>query len=338
MVPDRIDSEEALINEFLVPLAAEFPGALDLVDDCAVIAPGTGEELVVTTDAVVANTHFFPDEDPEAIAWKALAVNVSDLVAKGATPLAYVMALGLPEAPERAWLAAFSDGLRRAQETFGCRLAGGDTDRTQSGLSVCITAFGTISAGRIVRRSTARPHDLVYVSGTIGDATLGLRLRRGSLLSKRYGLDIAACDHLNARYRMPLPAVGIARIVRECASATIDISDGLIKDFNRLCRASGTGGRIDAARVPLSSAARKVIDAGGATLVDLMTGGEDYEILVTIRPDQAEEFERQAAAARTQVTRIGLIAGLDDGIAVNDECGRHMDIAQPGWDHFRCIS
>jgi thiamine-monophosphate kinase len=117
MVPDRIDSEEALINEFLVPLAAEFPGALDLVDDCAVIAPGAGEELVVTTDAVVANTHFFPDEDPEAIAWKALAVNVSDLVAKGATPLAYVMALGLPEAPERAWLAAFSDGLRRAQET-----------------------------------------------------------------------------------------------------------------------------------------------------------------------------------------------------------------------------
>ncbi len=334
MASDRIDSEEALIVEFLAPLAAGFPGAFGLADDCAVIAPGAGEELVVTTDAIVAGVHFFADEDPGAIAWKALAVNVSDLIAKGAAPLAYLMTLALPEAPERGWFTAFSDGLRRAQEAFGCTLAGGDTDRTPNELSVSITAFGTIPAGALVRRSCARPGDHVYVSGTIGDATLGLKQRRDASLGLRCGLDKAGRDHLDARYCMPVPPVGIARVVRACACAAMDISDGLVKDFSRLCRASGTGGRIEAARVPLSSPARTVVNAGGATLVDLMTGGEDYEVLAMVRPDRAEEFEKQAVAARTQVTRIGSIAGAGDGISVVDEMGHRVAVGQAGWDHF----
>lgn len=334
MASDRIESEEALINEFLAPLATGFPGAFDLADDCAVVAPGAGEELVITTDAVVAGVHFFADEDPGAIAWKALAVNVSDLVAKGAAPLAYLMTLALPDAPERAWLTAFSNGLRRAQEAFGCVLAGGDTDRIPNALCVSITAFGTIPAGRIVRRSCARPGDHVYVSGTIGDATLGLKQRRDTSFGPRCSLDKAARDHLDARYRMPVPPVAIAGAVRACACAAMDISDGLIKDFSRLCRASGTGGRIEAARVPLSSPARMVVNAGGATLVDLMTGGEDYEVLAIVRPERAGEFERQAAAARTQVTRIGSIARVDDGIVAADESGNVVPVGQAGWDHF----
>jgi thiamine-monophosphate kinase len=334
MASDRIDSEEALIDEFLAPLAAGFPGAFGLADDCAVIAPGAGEELVVTTDAIVAGVHFFADEDPGAIAWKALAVNVSDLIAKGASPIAYLMTLALPEAPERGWFTAFSNGLRRAQEAFGCTLAGGDTDRTPNELSVSITAFGTIPAGALVRRSCARPGDHVYVSGTIGDATLGLKQRRDASLGLRCGLDKAGRDHLDARYCMPVPPVGIARVVRLCARAAMDISDGLVKDFSRLCRASGTGGRIEAARVPLSSPARTVVNAGGATLVDLMTGGEDYEVLAMVRPDRAEEFEKQAVAARTQVTRIGSIEGADDGISVVDEMGHRVPVGQAGWDHF----
>ena len=334
MASDRIDCEEALIDEFLAPLAAGFPGAFGLADDCAVIAPGAGEELVVTTDAIVAGVHFFADEDPGAIAWKALAVNVSDLIAKGAAPLAYLMTLALPEAPERRWFTAFSDGLRRAQEAFGCTLAGGDTDRTPNALSVSITAFGIIPAGAIVRRSCARPGDHVYVSGTIGDATLGLKQRRDASLGLRCGLDKAGRDHLDARYCMPVPPVGIATVVRTCACAAMDISDGLVKDFSRLCRASGTGGRIEAARVPLSSPARTVVNAGGATLVDLMTGGEDYEVLAMVRPDRTEEFEKQAVAVRTQVTRIGSIAGADDGIAVVDEMGHRVPVGQAGWDHF----
>ena len=335
MASDRIDSEEALIAEFLVPLAAGFPGAFALADDCAVIAPRDGDELVVTTDALVTGTHFFADEDAGAIAWKALAVNVSDLIAKGATPLAYLMTLALPEAPERAWLRAFSSGLRRAQEAFGCHLAGGDTDRTPNKLSVVIAAFGTVPEGSIVRRSGARPGDLVYVSGTIGDATLGLRLRREASLGGRCGLKKAARDHLDVRFRMPVPPIGIATVVRSCSCAAMDISDGLVKDFHRLCRASGVGGIIEAARVPISSHARTVIDGGGATLVDLLTGGEDYEVLAAVRPDRAEEFEKQAKAARTQVTRIGAIAQADEGITVIDKAGRPMHIAKTGWDHFR---
>ena len=334
MASDRIDSEEALIVEFLAPLAADFPGAFDLADDCAIIAPSAGEELVVTTDALVAGTHFFTDEDAGAIAWKALAVNVSDLAAKGSNPLAYVMTLALPDAPERAWLAAFSDGLRRAQETFGCALAGGDTDRTPRGLSVSITAFGTIPAGGIVRRSSARPNDLVYVTGTIGDAALGLKLRRDASLAQQCGLDSATCDYLDARYRTPVPPVGVTGLVRTFASAAIDISDGLVKDFGRLCRASRVGGRVEVARVPLSSPARMVIDAGAATLVDLITGGEDYEVLMTVRPDRAAKFESQAMHEGMPMTRIGRIATADEGIAIMDGAGRHMHISQTGWDHF----
>lgn len=335
MASDRIDSEEAIIGEFWAPLASGFPGAFGLKDDCAVIAPEAGCELVVTTDAVIAGVHFFADEEPGAVAWKALAVNVSDLVAKGAAPLAYLMTLALPEAPERRWLAAFADGLRRAQERFGCRLAGGDTDRTPGPLSVSITALGTIPAGRMVRRSTARPGDVVYVSGTIGDAALGLALRRDPSLGERWQLETSARDRLDARYRRPEPPVGLVAVVRACASAAMDISDGLVKDFDRLCRAAGAGGSIKAARVPLSAPARAVIERGGATLSALLTGGEDYEVLAAIAPDRAAEFARLAAAAGTPVTRIGSIEDAAAGVSVLDAAGRAMTFARTGWDHFR---
>jgi thiamine-monophosphate kinase len=333
--PDRPDSEEAIIGEFWAPLAAGFPGAFGLKDDCAAITPPPGCGLVVTTDAVIAGVHFFPVEDAGAIAWKALAVNVSDLVAKGATPLAYVMSLALPEAPERAWLAAFAQGLRRAQEAFGCGLIGGDTDRTPGPLSVSITAFGTVPAGRMIRRSTAKPGDAVYVSGSIGDATLGLALRRAPELAQRCGLDAAAIAHLDARYRQPRPPVALRAALLGHASAAMDISDGLVKDFDRLCRASGAGGQIDAAAVPLSPAARMVVDAGGATLADLITGGEDYEVLAAIAPQQAENFEQAATAAGTRVTRIGFIADGTHGMSVRDGSGRAMAFTKTGWDHFR---
>jgi thiamine-monophosphate kinase len=335
MASDRIDSEEAIIGEFWAPLAAGFPGAFGLTDDCAVIAPEAGSELVVTTDAVIAGVHFFPDEEPGAVAWKALAVNISDLIAKGAAPLAYLMTLALPEAPERRWLAAFADGLRRAQERFGCRLAGGDTDRTPGPLSVSITALGTVPAGRMVRRSTARPGDVVCVSGTIGDAALGLALRREPSLAARWRLEASARDQLEARYCRPQPPTALAAAVRACASAAMDISDGLVKDFDRLCRTAGVGGRIKAAYVPLSAPAQAVIEGGGATLSALLTGGEDYEVLAAIAPERAEEFERLAAAAGAPVTRIGSIEDAAAGVSVVDAAGRVMAFARTGWDHFR---
>jgi thiamine-monophosphate kinase len=333
-----IGGEEALIAEFWAPLAAGLPGAFALKDDCAVVAPPPGCELVVTTDAVIAGVHFFPDEDPGAIAWKALAVNVSDLVAKGAEPLAYLMSIALPGMPERAWLTAFAAGLRAGQEAFGCALAGGDTDRTPGPLSVSITAFGSVPAGRMVRRTTARPGDHVYVSGSIGDAALGLALRRDLAMRTRSKLDDAACRYLDEKFSRPRPPVALIAAVRACASAAMDISDGLMKDFERLCRASGVGGRIEAARLPLSDAARGVISAvGNATLIDLMTGGEDYEVLAAIAPERADEFERLSAKAGVRVTRIGAITGAADGVVAMDAHGEAMVFTKAGWDHF-CAS
>ncbi len=176
----RAAGEEALIQTYFAPLAAGLPGAHGLLDDCASLPPRPGEDLIVTTDAIAAGVHFFPDDGPGDIAWKALAVNVSDLVAKGAKPAAYVMALAFPEQPAPAWLKAFSDGLAEAQQAFGILLAGGDTDKRPGPLAINITAFGYVPAGRMVPRATAKAGDAIFVSGTLGDSTLGLRLRQNA--------------------------------------------------------------------------------------------------------------------------------------------------------------
>jgi thiamine-monophosphate kinase len=332
---DRVVGEEALIAEFWAPLAAEFPGAFGLEDDCAVIAPEAGHDLIVTTDAVIAGVHFFPGEGANEIAWKALAVNVSDLIAKGATPFAYVMSIALPEAPEHDWIKAFAEGLRLAQNMFHCHLIGGDTDRTPGPLSVSITAFGSVPAGRMVRRSTARPGDVVYVSGTIGDAALGLDLRRHAALSVRCTLGAGARARLDARFCAPLPPIALAPVVREMATAAMDVSDGLVKDFGRLCRTSGVGGRIEAQRVPLSEETQAALAMGLTTLDRLITGGEDYEVLAAVQPQRAAEFERLAYAAGTRVTCIGTIAPPADGVVAIDATGAPLAIAHTGWDHFQ---
>jgi thiamine-monophosphate kinase len=327
MASDRPDSEEAIIGAYFAPLAKGYAGAFDLKDDCAAITLEPGCDLVVTTDAVIEGVHFFPGAWANEVAWKALAVNVSDLVAKGATPFAYVMSIALPQSPERAWLEAFAEGLRLAQERFRCHLIGGDTDRTPGPLSVSITAFGSVPAGRMVRRSTAQPGDLVYVSGTIGDAALGLDLRRDAGPSAFHGV----AD----RFSTPQPRLALAPVVRDVAAAAMDISDGLVKDFGRLCEASGVGGYIEAERVPVSEAARALLIVGETTLARLITGGEDYEVLAAVRPQRAAEFERRAAAAGTSVTRIGSIEAAGAGVSVVGADGRAMALSSTGWDHFR---
>jgi thiamine-monophosphate kinase len=334
MASEKTDSEESIIAAFWAPLAADFPGAFDLKDDCALLAPPAGSDLVVTTDAVIAGVHVFPDEDPGAIAWKALAVNVSDLVGKGATPFAYLMALALPDAPEQTWLAAFAEGLRRAQEAFGCRLIGGDTDRTPGPLSVSVTAFGTVPAGHMVRRATARPGDRVYVSGSIGDAMLGLRLRQDQSRAAQWGLESGAIEELNEAYCRPRPPVGLAPVVRSFASAAMDISDGLVKDFDRMCRTSGVGGCIEADRVPLSAPARTIVAKSGMEIGELLTGGEDYQVLATVARERAADFERAAQAAGVSVAQIGAIEDAANGVRVIDASGRALTFAATGWDHF----
>jgi thiamine-monophosphate kinase len=335
MASEKIDSEEAIIGAFFAPLTRGFAGAFDLADDCAALQPEPGTDLIVTTDAVVAGVHVFADEDPGAIAWKALAVNISDLTAKGAAPRAYLMMLSLPEAPERPWLQAFCEGLRAAQEAFGCHLVGGDTDRVPGTLSVAITAMGSVPSGRMVRRGAARPGDHLYVSGTIGDAALGLALRKDPGLAARCRLGPDMVAALGAAYARPQPPVALAPVLLEHARAAMDVSDGLVKDFSRMCRASGTGGRIDAAQVPLSSAARAAIAASEIALEDLLGGGEDYQALAAVAPDTAAAFESAAAAAAMPVTCIGAVAEPEAGFHVVDGDGRPLTFTRTGWDHFQ---
>ena len=331
--PNDATDEEALIAEYWAPLAAGFEGSYGLEDDCATIEPPPGHELVVTTDALIEGVHFLPTADAADVAWKALAVNVSDLVAKGATPLAYVMSIALPRL-DREWLANFRTGLAAAQSAFGCPLAGGDTDRTPGPLAVSITAFGSVPKGRMVQRATAQPNDLVYVSGTIGDATLGLALRRDPQLRASWNLDEAACRFLEAKFSRPHPPVALAPVLLAYASAAMDVSDGLMKDFARLCRASEVGGRLEGARLPLSGPARSVVAAREDMLERLMSGGEDYEILACVPPANAGQFEQRAEQVHTRVTCIGAIETSAAGIAAIGVEGAPMHFTKTGWDHF----
>jgi thiamine-monophosphate kinase len=323
--------EDALIQEFLAPLAAAAPGAHGLLDDCASLTPPPGMDLVLKTDPIRAGIHFFADDDPVDIAWKALAVNVSDLAAKGATPLVYMLGLSFPEYPQRAWLKAFADGLGEAQAAFGCHLTGGDTDRAPGPISIAVTMIGTVPAGRMVPRTGAKPGDALYVTGTIGCAALGLALRGG--IAPAWNLTGSERETLVARYLRPQPRLGLGDALRRFASAAMDVSDGLAKDAERLCRASGVSGILRLSDVPLGAAARRLVHVDPALLLRLVTAGDDYEVLCTVPAANEAAFAAAAAHAQVAVQRIGEI-GESAGLTVLGQDGTPLTLSRSGWDHF----
>lgn len=330
----RIEGEDELVGTFLAPLAAGFPGALGLKDDCAVLAPSPGWELILKTDPVVAGVHFFADDDPADIAWKALAVNVSDLAAKGATPRIYLMALSLPDAPKRDWMARFAEGLAVAQRAFGMHLAGGDTDRTPGHFSIAMTVIGEVPAGKMVRRAAAQAGDALYVSGTLGDSALGLALKQDAGLATRLGLTADEAAHAIGSYLRPIPRVALAEALRTHARAAMDLSDGLMKDLGRMCRASGVGARVMAGDLPLSPAMRRAINAEPARIMDAMAAGDDYEILTAVPPAASADFEVAAQKAGVPVRRIGEITSQRE-VFVLDAQGVPIEPGRSGWDHFQ---
>ncbi len=331
----HVGGETDIIQRFLAPLAAGVCGAFQLKDDCAVFTPPQGHDIVLNTDAVVAGVHLFADDDPAAFAWKALAANVSDIVAKGATPEVYLMNLTLPELPSEAWLQAFASGLRAAQEKFGCQLTGGDTDRVpESPFSVAITMIGHIPSGHVVQRGTAQPGDVVFVSGPIGDAALGLRLVKETDLAAHVGLTDAMRKTFVAAYRQPTPSLQVASVIRDVASAAMDISDGLVKDFTRLVEASGCGGELNLSEMPVSKAARMMLNSGACTHVDLATGGEDYVVLGTVSPANLERLQKNAARQNLTLTPIGHMREASSGLVVRDASGNEINPGSGGWDHF----
>lgn len=246
---------------------------MGLLDDVAVIVPSPSHELVVKTDAIVGGVHFLPADPPDLVARKALRVNLSDLAAKGAIPRAYLLDLILPDDVTEAWIAAFAHGLSEDQTEYVVHLIGGDTDRTPGPLTIAVTAFGEIAAGRIIRRAGARAGDTVFVTGSIGDAALGLRVLHGAL----QGLDVASAAHLVDRYRLPLPRVMLGPQLVGIATASIDVSDGLIADLRQICEVSKLSTVIEAPCIPLSPAARAALAIKPELFTTALTGGDDYE-------------------------------------------------------------
>jgi thiamine-monophosphate kinase len=320
--------EDQLISRHFKPLATD-PGALGLSDDAAFIAPPPGCDLVLKTDAIVGNVHFFPDDPPGQLARKALRVNLSDLAAKGARPLGYLLSLILPGEVSESWLASFTAGLQADAETYGCPLFGGDTDRTPGPLTISIAMFGAVPTGTMVRRAGAKPGDRVMVTGTIGDAALGLQLRRGA--AWKVALD--AREYLLSRYLLPQPRNALAEALRTHASAAMDISDGLAGDLTKLCGVSGVAATIQIAKVPLSDAARGALSAAPSLIETILAGGDDYEILCTVAPDRVENFRAAAAAANVSLTEIGTISG-GEGARFLDADNKPLTLSRLSYSHF----
>jgi thiamine-monophosphate kinase len=319
--------EDDLIARYFVPLASD-PGAFGLVDDAAILK-GSSDDLVVTTDAIVEGVHFLADDPPDTIARKALRVNLSDLAAKGAAPAGFVLTLALRDAND-GWLAPFAQGLGEDARHFACPLLGGDTVSTPGPLMVSVTAFGRVPAGRMVRRSGAVASDVVVVTGTIGDATLGLALlKHGSPTGSP-----AAQKALIARYRVPQPRVGIAAVVRDHASAAMDVSDGLAGDLAKLCKASAVSAEIKLEQVPLSPAARAGLAAKLTTIEALISGGDDYEVLCTVPESRLSGFVSAAKAQGVEATAIGVIREGTAPPRLVAAGGRAIALKRGSYSHF----
>jgi len=329
---DETSAEERLIARYFRPLATH-PGAFGLGDDAAVLTPPPGCDLVLTTDGVIAGVHFFPDDPPESVGRKALRMNLSDLAAKGAKPAGFLMSVAVPANVQEKWLAEFAAGLGEDAQRYQCPLLGGDTDRTPGPISVSIAAFGTLPHGKMVRRSTAEPGDCVVVTGTIGDAALGVLLRRDqNNIGERWRLSEPMRAHLVQRYLLPEPRNALAEVILHHASAAMDVSDGLAGDLAKLCRASAVAAEIDVARVPLSAAARAAIAADPALIDTILTGGDDYEIVLTLAPEKLVRFHAAADGVGVAVTEIGRITAGEGVRFVRN--GKALSFARPSFSHF----
>ena len=318
------------------PTAPEAPDsiALGIGDDCALLHPAPGMQLAVSTDLLVEGRHFFADVDPAALGHKALAVNLSDLAAMGAEPLAFTLALALPpeRAQDEAWLAALAQGLFALADAHGCALVGGDT--TAGPLTLCITVFGQVPAGHALRRDGARAGDDLWVSGTLGDARLALAALRGEI-----DLPAEALAQARQRLERPTPRLALGTALRGIAHSAIDVSDGLAGDLGHILKASQVGAAIEAVDASKLIASRAML-AGAegpfglkSLLSFILTGGDDYELAFTAPPAARAAVQAAAQRAATPVTRIGRIEA-EPGLRLIDAHGRATPLAARAFDHF----
>lgn len=325
MAEQRGRGEFEVIAELLAPLGNGDPRALGFRDDAAVLPPRPGADTVMSTDTMVAGVHFPAGEDPEIVARRLLRVNLSDLAAMAATADAYLLNLALPGGIGDSWLEAFARGLRVDQDRFGVTLLGGDITRTGGPPVLSITVIGELPAGTAVTRGGAAPGDLVVVSGTVGDAVLGLRAAAEAMADREF---------LIRRYRLPEPRLALGQALRGIATAMADVSDGLVADLGHICAASGAGARIGIDRVPVSEAAAAMCREHGIDSAVLVTGGDDYELVFTVAAGDRARVLAAGGEAGVGIAEIGTVVGDSAGVSVVDADGRPMDVGGSGWRHF----
>jgi len=333
MAGEPKSAEDRLIATYFRPFATH-PGAFKLTDDAALLVPSAGHDLVLTADAVIGGIHFFPEDAADMVAKKALRVNLSDLAAKGAKPVGFLLTLALPKSVPETWVALFARGLGDDAEQYDCPLLGGDTVRTAGPVAISITALGSVPKNTMVRRRGARAGDAVMVSGTIGDAALGLELRDAVTAAKRWKLDTKHQYELQRRYLLPQPRNALAEAIRVNASAAMDVSDGLAGDLSKLCDVSGVSADIDVSKVPLSEAAASVVKSEPAAMEKVLTGGDDYEIVCTVPADRLPNFRAAAKAARVPVAEIGRITVGKTPPRFLGSDAKPMQFKQTSFSHF----
>jgi thiamine-monophosphate kinase len=335
MSKPSLPSEFELIARYFAPLSRAFPGAYELLDDAAVISPASQNELVVKTDTIVGGVDVLPDAPADLVARKGLRVNLSDLAAKGAVPRAYLLDLLLPDTVDEAWIPAFAGGLARDQAECGVHLIGGDMSSTSGPIAIAVSVFGETPIGRIVRRGGAQPDDTVFVTGTIGDAALGLSVVRAAALP---ALDAASAAFLVDRYQLPQPRVALGPQLIGIATAGIDVSDGLVADLRHICAVSHLSAVVKARSVPLSPAARVAIAGDPQRLATALTGNDDYEILFTAPPAAGARIGELSRSSGVPITPIGRMTIPSEvnhpRVVVLDDLGQPLSFAFEGWTHF----
>ena len=305
--------------------------AVGVGDDCALVNPSPGMQLAISSDMLVEGRHFFSDVSPYSLGHKALAVNLSDLAACGATPVAFTLALALPSIDE-TWLQEFSRGLWALADSHGCELIGGDT--TQGPLNICITVFGEVPRGLALLRSGAQVGDDIYVSGTLGDARLALDALQGKI-----ELPPKVSAQARLRLEQPTPRVALGKALRGVATSAIDISDGLAGDLGHILKASSVGAQVDVEVTMNLIAARAYIHWSKAVfdtqkqLQMAFSGGDDYELAFTAPPAARQTVQAAAASSQTPVTRIGVIES-EPGLRLFDAQGQLIPARFASFDHF----
>jgi thiamine-monophosphate kinase len=310
----RVPGEFELIETYFAPLSAGEPGSFGLRNDAAVARVAAGQDVVITSDMLVAGVHFLDDDPANELSAKCLAVNLSDLAAMGARPTGYLLSICWPQAPEEHWIAAFVRGLADLQARYDMHLLGGDTTAGSAHLVICVTALGEV------------PQGLVH-------AALGLTVLQRQVNADGIGAD--GGSYLIGRYRLPEPRVALGRALaqRDLASACLDVSDGLLADAGHIAKASGLRLTLEQARVPLSQEAEVLLAQRPDLWPTVLTGGDDYELLFTAGADQASDLEALAVELDLPLTLIGRVEG-GQGVGLVGTDGKSTEVGDGGWRHF----